>query len=112
MGLDSKFDFEASSEMKWTTNDDSTEDHGNDDQLQDAASVSMEGYLNVWCEKLPPFQVMPTRVLQSTSNLVLKAAVRTLAKIFMNNLMADYEKWATDPAYREARAKNSAQTVS
>jgi len=64
----------------------------------------MDGSLNVWSEKLPPFNVMPTIVLQKGSNAVLGAAVRTIQKIFMNNLMRDYEKWATDPTYRAERA--------
>eukprot|EP00466_Bigelowiella_natans_P021605 jgi/Bigna1/146680/aug1.119_g21388 len=68
------------------------------------AQVIMDGSLSAWSEKLPPFNVMPTVVLQKGSNAVLGAAVKTIQRIFMNNLMGDYEKWATDPTCGAERA--------
>lgn len=89
------------------------------------AEVIMDGNLNIWCEKLPPFNLMPTKVLQGGSNAVLGAAVRTIQRvsyqfafspwlrlffqIFMDNLMKDYEQWANDPEYRAERAQASAK---
>mmetsp|Transcript_15194 Transcript_15194/g.18253 ORF Transcript_15194/g.18253 Transcript_15194/m.18253 type:complete len:358 (-) Transcript_15194:194-1267(-) len=91
MGLHRRFEFEADSMMRWISDG-------------EEAQVIMDGSLSVWSEKLPPFNIMPTVVLQKGSNAVLGAAVKTIQRIFMNNLMGDYEKWATDPTYRAERA--------
>jgi len=80
MGLDKRFEFEAISTMQWKSD-------GN------LAEVTMSGSLNVWCEKLPPFNLMPTAILQSASNAVLRAAIITIQRIFMKNLIKDYEIW-------------------
>mmetsp|Transcript_33487 Transcript_33487/g.53851 ORF Transcript_33487/g.53851 Transcript_33487/m.53851 type:complete len:118 (-) Transcript_33487:136-489(-) len=92
--LNNRFDMDALTEMRWNT-------------TGEQAEVELKGSLNVWCEKLPPFHIMPTRVLQGASNAVLGAMYRTLSRIFLNSLMKDYEKWANDADYRALRAQRS-----
>mmetsp|Transcript_26931 Transcript_26931/g.47654 ORF Transcript_26931/g.47654 Transcript_26931/m.47654 type:complete len:101 (+) Transcript_26931:244-546(+) len=84
--------------MKWDTNGES-------------ADVEILGSVQVWCEKIPPFTLVPTTVLQKASSVVLGAAVKTIQRIFINQLMQDYEKWATDPEYREERKRKGEQIL-
>lgn len=60
--------------------------------------------VDVWCELAPGFTFMPREVLQNACNLGMNTLMQGLLPIFMTQLAADYEKWATDKAYREERA--------
>lgn len=61
--------------------------------------------LDVWCEVVPPFNLMPRELLQSSCNTVLSATSSMLLPLFLRRLAADYQRWATDPQYRETRAQ-------
>jgi len=82
----------AGADMTWKTNG-------------EEAEVTLAGHINVWCEKLPPFNVMPRRVLQPTSNAVLGTAFKGLQRVFLKELMKDYVRWANDEEYRIERAQ-------
>jgi hypothetical protein len=67
--------------------------------------------VDVWCEVIPPFHLMPRPLLVSTCNAVLGGLVSSLLPLFLRQLAADYGKWARDPAYRASRAARSAPLV-
>ena len=54
----------------------------------------------------PPliFKAFPKSVLESTGNFVMQGALNWVERMFIKSLAEDYEKWATDKAYREKRA--------
>lgn len=53
----------------------------------------------------PPgaFALVPRFVLEAVGNSVMAIALSRLQRPFVANLAADYARWATDEAYREAR---------
>lgn len=59
---------------------------------------------DVWCEVIPPFNLMPRQLLEGTCNAVLAGVVNSLLPLFMRRLAADYEKWVDDEGYRRERA--------
>ncbi len=67
--------------------------------------------LDVWSETLPPFNLMPRSMMESTCNAVMRGLVSSLLPLFMRQLAADYGKWATDEAYRAERAARSKPLV-
>jgi len=70
-------------------------------------SIYADARLDVWCEQVPPFNLMPRPVLEGTCNAVLSATSSLLLPVFLRRLAADYQKWATDANYRESRAARS-----
>mmetsp|Transcript_25137 Transcript_25137/g.63764 ORF Transcript_25137/g.63764 Transcript_25137/m.63764 type:complete len:271 (-) Transcript_25137:153-965(-) len=66
--------------------------------------ISGGAHLDVWCEVIPPFNLMPREVLQGTCNVVMQGLVSTLLPLFMSKLGEDYQRWAVDAAYRASRA--------
>lgn len=54
----------------------------------------------------PPFifKPFPKSLLESTGNLVMQVALNGIEKMFIKSLSEDYQKWATNRAYREERA--------
>ena len=51
----------------------------------------------------PPFNMLPTTVLESVGSAVVGAASEKLQQVFVRALAADYARWATDSSYRAAR---------
>lgn len=72
-----------------------------------SGTIRGEAQLQVWCEVIPPFNLMPREVLVSTSNAVMHGLVGTLLPLFLRNLGRDYEVWAHDLEYRQTRAQRS-----
>ncbi|KAK9810001.1 hypothetical protein WJX72_003183 [[Myrmecia] bisecta] len=60
--------------------------------------------LDVWCETIPPFNVIPRGILEATGNAVLAGLVHSLLPFFMRKLGQDYTRWATDAEYRARRS--------
>lgn len=85
----------------------STPQHGasssNSPQQYGEGHIQGDARLDVWSEVVQPFHLMPRFMLEGTSNAVMGALVGGLLPRFMDRLGNDYKKWATDPAYREAR---------
>jgi hypothetical protein len=67
-------------------------------------SITGSAVVDVWCEVIPPFTMMPREVLVGTCNTVISGLVNSLLPWFTRQLAADYQKWAHDAAYRAARA--------
>eukprot|EP00213_Chloropicon_mariensis_P005467 CAMPEP_0197484424 /NCGR_PEP_ID=MMETSP1309-20131121/57396_1 /TAXON_ID=464262 /ORGANISM="Genus nov. species nov., Strain RCC998" /LENGTH=295 /DNA_ID=CAMNT_0043027063 /DNA_START=152 /DNA_END=1039 /DNA_ORIENTATION=- len=63
--------------------------------------------LQVWCEIVPPFNLLPTAFLEKSCNAVLRTTLNSLLKAFMIELKDDYHLWSTDSSYREERARRS-----
>ncbi|KIY96683.1 hypothetical protein MNEG_11280 [Monoraphidium neglectum] len=63
--------------------------------------------IEVFCEVIPPFHLMPRSSLEAACNAVLGGLVRSLLPIFMRQLAADYKRWAADEGYRRERAARS-----
>lgn len=62
----------------------------------------------------PPliFKAFPKSVLENTGNFVMQGALNWVERMFIKSLAEDYEKWATDKAYRERRAALSIKSPS
>ena len=54
----------------------------------------------MWCEVVPPFNLMPREFLEASCNAVLATTTSLLLPVFLRRLAQDYQKWAADPAYR------------
>ena len=76
-----------------------------------AGFIQADGALDVWCEVVPPFGVLPRPVLEGACNAVMRTLLDSLLPMFVEQLAADYAKWAADPAYRAMRAKRSVPLV-
>jgi hypothetical protein len=74
-------------------------------------SITGAALVQVWCEVVPPFQLMPREVLERSCNVVITGLVNSLLPWFMRQLAADYAKWAADPAYRAERRLRTSQKV-
>jgi hypothetical protein len=70
-------------------------------------SITGSAVVDVWCEVIPPFTLMPREVLVGSCNTVISGLVNSLLPWFTRQLAADYQKWAADAAYRAARAARS-----
>jgi Protein of unknown function (DUF1997) len=70
-------------------------------------SITGTTQVDVWCEVVPPFQLMPREVLVATVNAVLSGLVNSLLPWFMHELARDYKRWAADPAYRAQRRERT-----
>ncbi len=74
---------------------------------QERENLKASSDLDIWCEIVPPFNVLPKALLEKTCNAVLRTTLKTLLKSFLKDLSDDYKQWSTDTAYREERAKRS-----
>lgn len=58
-----------------------------------------------------PVNMLPRQVIATAVETVITGMVAVLQKPFVEQILADYRKWAADPAYRERRrAMGEAQT--
>ena len=94
MKLDSRFALRFTTELTWSS----------DGQV---GFIDAKLDSSVWCEVIPPFNLMPREVLISSCNVVMNALVGSLLPMFCSRLAKDYEKWATNPQYRMTRAQRS-----
>lgn len=80
--------------------------HGESRTIESGAVTTLQGSitgsskLDVWCEVVAPFHLMPRPFLEGTCNGILQATITTLLPLFLQILGRDFEKWATDPVYR------------
>ena len=51
-----------------------------------------------------PFKYISNFVLERTGNLALSIALKQIENAFVQSLSRDYQRWASDPAYRKVRA--------
>ena len=71
------------------------------------SAMKAQTTLEVWCEVVPPFNLLPKAFLEKSCNAVLRTTLKTLLKAFMVELKDDYHLWSTDESYRKERAKRS-----
>jgi hypothetical protein len=72
-----------------------------------AGSITGTGSVQVWCEVVPPFHLMPREVLERSCNVVISGLVNSLLPWFMRQLASDYHKWAADEQYRATRRQRT-----
>ena len=89
MELDSKFAIRVETTITWEDGPD--------------AAIRAVTDMDVWCEVVRPFHLVPKRVLEGTCNAVLRPVLRASLNQFIAQLGEDFERWAEDPAYREER---------
>ena len=77
---------------------------------EDERVITSESVIDVQVDPPKPFSYLPRRVLQSTGNLAMNIALRQIENAFINSLAKDYSRWATDEAYRDARAQGACLT--
>ncbi|GAX80105.1 hypothetical protein CEUSTIGMA_g7543.t1 [Chlamydomonas eustigma] len=114
MQLDKRFCLTFKTELHWCTNSNNGTSNGKNSDM-DGDSVASVGTgeitanlnMNVWCEVIPPFNLMPREVLQASCNAVLSGLVGSLLPFFVRKLSEDYKKWAVDPVYRRKRAERN-----
>ena len=54
-----------------------------------------------------PFRLIPRRSLEVTGNSVMRVATNQIIRGFLQTLLNDYSKWASDESYRERRRVNA-----
>ena len=99
MNLDQRFSLHFETELTWT----SAIAQGNN-STDNGGKITGNLQLEIFSEVIPPFHVLPRKVLESTCNTVLKGLMKSLLPLFMRRLAADYSKWATDADYRAQRS--------
>ncbi|DBA67138.1 TPA: hypothetical protein ACH3X2_001461 [Trebouxia sp. C0005] len=106
--LDQRFCLSFVTTLTWSSAVTSGQDGNGASTLQSPEQsgkghIQGDARLDVWSEVVQPFHLMPRFALEGTSNAVMGALVGNLLPRFMDRLGNDYKRWATDPAYREAR---------
>lgn len=96
-------------DMFWSTTLTWGDGEGDADGGRGHINVSTE--LKVWCEVLPPFHLMPRRLLAGACNSVLRRAIPALLDAFTRSLAADYVRWSADEAYRDSRRDAAAAVL-
>ena len=94
-----KLNDKLSIKVKTSLREGSTDDH--------AQTLKAATNLEVWCEIVPPFNLLPKAFLEKSCNAVLRTTLNTLLKSFLVELKSDYHSWSTDEVYREERASRS-----
>jgi len=95
--LDRRFSMKMVTDMRWTSGGPGG-----------PGAITASAQLDVWCEVVPPFNLMPREFLEASCNAVLATTTSLLLPVFLRRLAQDYQKWAADPAYRNQRALRSA----
>lgn len=68
------------------------------------AGIFGDTRLDVWCEMVPPFTLIPREILEGSCNIALRALMRGLLPLFLSKLRDDYHTWGRDAEYREYRS--------
>lgn len=63
--------------------------------------------VDVYCEVLAPFRLVPRQALESACSSVLASLARALLPVFLAQLSADYTRWTGDAEYRAARRRRA-----
>eukprot|EP00195_Chlamydomonas_chlamydogama_P016167 CAMPEP_0202894648 /NCGR_PEP_ID=MMETSP1392-20130828/4006_1 /ASSEMBLY_ACC=CAM_ASM_000868 /TAXON_ID=225041 /ORGANISM="Chlamydomonas chlamydogama, Strain SAG 11-48b" /LENGTH=274 /DNA_ID=CAMNT_0049579399 /DNA_START=174 /DNA_END=998 /DNA_ORIENTATION=+ len=109
MRLDQKFCLRFTTELTWRSSkalpgDSVSSMSSYEGDMMGQGEIVGNAQLDVWSEVIPPFNLMPRELLQSSCNVVMRGLVSTLLPLFVRKLGEDYEKWAVDPAYRAQRS--------
>mmetsp|Transcript_8063 Transcript_8063/g.20799 ORF Transcript_8063/g.20799 Transcript_8063/m.20799 type:complete len:132 (+) Transcript_8063:1-396(+) len=63
--------------------------------------------INVACEVVAPFHLVPRRALEKTCSAVLNGLIKLLLPTFVAQLRDDFGIWATHPEARKARVEKA-----
>ena len=87
------FDFRVTAKMTWL----------------DGASRRIDCAVDLAVDVAPPgpFRLIPRRSLEVTGNSVMRVATNQIIRGFLQTLLNDYAKWASDESYRERRRVNA-----
>jgi len=122
LGLDRRFCIDMVVELQWrdqlgrnpsanpsalASSSGSSSSSRSDKHQSPSGSIRGTSNLQVWCEVVPPFHMMPRGILESTCSAVLSATVGAMFPAFLKGLGKDYEKWSVDENYRSERAARS-----
>jgi hypothetical protein len=88
------FDFRVTAKMTWADN---VTTRRIDCAVDLAVDVAPPG----------PFRLIPRRSLEVTGNSVMRVATNQIIRGFLQTLLNDYSKWASDESYRERRRVNA-----
>lgn len=95
--LNDRFDFSVKLRMTWDSSADSSARGG---------SISADTHLDVDVDTPPVFALVPRPLLEAIASGATSLVLDSLQRVFLKNLAADYTRWATDAAYRRARAES------
>ncbi len=78
----------------------------------DYKAILSRSKIDVDVDPPPPFKFFGKRVLETTGNLAMTIALRTIENAFVTNLGNDYARWAVDSGYRDTRADGACEVPS
>jgi len=71
----------------------------------DGRSITSDSTIRVNVERPGPFALMPTPLVETTGNEVMRLSLNLIQAEFVKALGKDFERWSRDAAYREMRAQ-------
>ena len=75
----------------------------------DESNIFAKAQIKVDVDPPPPFHKLPRRLLQATGNAAMRLSLNFLIVSFLKGLAKDYEHWAQNADYRQARQELSLQ---
>lgn len=102
--LNERFSFNVWSELTW---DDTLGNGEGISKQQDGSesTIHARSRIKVDVDVPRPFSAIPKRAIEATGDKAMQLSLNILLKSFMKGLAGDYERWATDPDYRQRRAE-------
>ena len=109
--LNERFSFNVWSELTWDdTLDKGNTAIGNDEgisnqQDESESTIYARSRIKVDVDVPRPFSAIPKRAIEATGDKAMQLSLNILLRSFMKGLARDYERWASDPDYRQRRAE-------
>lgn len=75
-------------------------------------SIQSSSKIYVEVDPPKPFKYFGKTILESTGSLAMSIALRQIENAFVQSLAKDYERWANDAQYRQARANSGSSAGS
>ena len=70
-------------------------------------SLEVTSFLDVWCEVVPPFHLVPISFLERSCSVIVNATLKALVKVFTSHLLDDFRLWSSSEKYRSERANKA-----
>jgi len=102
MRINDKFEMDFRAELRWKAAAGSCGGPG---------KLFCKTALEVYCEALQPFAVLPRPTLEGSCNAVLSTFGPSIMRLFLEKLSQDYHRWSRDSSYRELRRLGSERSV-
>jgi len=106
LGLDRRFRLELNVDLSWDATTAAPAPAPSSEALTAdilAGEISAHVRVDVWCEVVPPFHVVPRTTLVWTVQQAIKVVMSLTLPAFLRGLGRDHDKWAVDPEYRASR---------